>query len=162
MWVPVAVRRVANCYTPFTFTFTFRCSVVCLSMCRISSSLRESAIAKVGKLTWLNISLTLSCKLVEVFATTCAVLLQTSPRFRCTLALNPVFQSPPSPRYGGLQSCVSVFLLETTMSCAKTAEPIETTSGVWTRVGPRNHVVGVVTRNPQGKGQFWGTCSTPL
>ena len=23
MLVPVAVRRVANCYTPFTFTFTF-------------------------------------------------------------------------------------------------------------------------------------------
>jgi len=36
----------------------------------------QSAIAKVGKLTWVNISLTLSCKLVGVFAVICAVLLQ--------------------------------------------------------------------------------------
>jgi len=61
-------------------------------------------------------SLTLSCKLVEVFAMICAVLLQnqnrkSSPRYRYTLALNPAFSVTPSNllalaavRYGGLQS----------------------------------------------------------
>ena len=33
-----------------------------------------------------------------------------------------------------------VCLLDITMSCAKTSEPIEMPFGVWTRVGPRNHV----------------------
>jgi len=28
------------------------------------------------------------------------------------------------------------------MSCAKTAEPIEMPFGIWTRVGPRKHVLG--------------------
>jgi len=37
---------------------------------------------------------------------------------------------------------VSVCLLGTTKSCAKTAEPIEIPSGMWTRVGPRNLVLG--------------------
>ena len=55
-------------------------------------------------------SLALSCKLVEVFAMVCAVLLQnqnrkSSPRFRYrpTLALNPAFSVAPieSPRFGG-------------------------------------------------------------
>ena len=36
----------------------------------------ESVIAKPGKLAWVNMSLTLSCKLVEVFAVICAVFLQ--------------------------------------------------------------------------------------
>ena len=58
-------------------------------------------------------SLTLSCKLVEVFAMICGVCFATksSPRFRRTLALNPAFSVAPveSPRYGsrrcdGLQS----------------------------------------------------------
>ena len=53
-------------------------------------------------------SLTLSCKLVEIFAMICAVLLQnqnrkSSPRYRYTLALNPAFSVAPieSPRFGG-------------------------------------------------------------
>jgi len=48
-------------------------------------------------------SLTLSCKLVEVFTLICAVLLKSSSRFHCTLALNPAFSVAPieSPRYGG-------------------------------------------------------------
>jgi len=33
-----------------------------------------------------------------------------------------------------------VCLLDITMSCAKTSEPIEMPFGVWTRVGPRNRV----------------------
>jgi len=36
----------------------------------------------------------------------------------------------------------SVCLLVTTKSCAKTAEPIKIPSGMWTRVGPRNLVLG--------------------
>ena len=42
----------------------------------ISRPQRGSAIAKVGKLTRANMSLTLSCKLAEVFAMICVVLLQ--------------------------------------------------------------------------------------
>ena len=39
------------------------------------------------------------------------------------------------------------------VSCAKTAEPIEMPFGLWTRVGPRKHVLdGVYIRRP--KGQF--------
>jgi len=30
------------------------------------------------------------------------------------------------------------------MSCAKAAEPIEMPFGIWTRVGPRKHVLGGV------------------
>ena len=43
-------------------------------------------------------SLTLSCKLVEVFAMICGVCFATksSPRFRRTLALNPAFSVSPS------------------------------------------------------------------
>ena len=37
--------------------------------------------------------------------------------------------------------CVSVCLLVTTMICAKTSEPIEMLFGVWTRGGPRNHIL---------------------
>ena len=37
---------------------------------------------------------------------------------------------------------VCMCLLVTTVSCAKTAEPVEMPFGVWTRVGPRNHVLG--------------------
>ena len=34
------------------------------------------------------------------------------------------------------------------MSCAKTAEPTEMPFGIWTRVGPRKHVLG--------RGAHWG------
>jgi len=51
-------------------------------------------------------SLTLSCKLVEVFAVICAVLLQNQAQDSAVLALNPTFSVAPveSPRYDGLQS----------------------------------------------------------
>jgi len=56
---------------------------------------------------------------------------------------------------------VSVCLLDTTMSCAKTAEPIEKTSGLSTRVGQRNHVLGV-DPDPPGDGAIWGDMSYPI
>jgi len=31
---------------------------------------------------------------------------------------------------------------DSTVTCAKTAEPIEMSFGIWTRVGQRNHVLG--------------------
>ena len=37
---------------------------------------------------------------------------------------------------------VSVCLLDTTASCANTAEPIQMPFGMWTRLGPMNHVLG--------------------
>ena len=40
-----------------------------------------------------------------------------------------------------LSVCLSVCLSVTIMSPAKTAEPIETPFGLWTRVGARNHVL---------------------
>jgi len=47
------------------------------------------------------------------------------------------------------------------MSPAKTAEPIEMSFGLWTQVGPRNHVVDGV-QIPRAKGQFWGGKGRPL
>ena len=32
MWVPVAVRRVANCYTPFTLLYFTCCNIACLTL----------------------------------------------------------------------------------------------------------------------------------
>ena len=37
--------------------------------------------------------------------------------------------------------CLSVCLLDITMSCAKMAELIERTFGMWTRMGQRNHLL---------------------
>jgi len=54
--------------------------------------------------------------------------------------------------------CVCVCLLDTTESLTKTAEPIEMPFGLWTRVDPRNHVLGWGIIH-QGKGPFWGDMS---
>jgi len=52
-----------------------------------------------------------------------------------------------------------VCLLDSTLSCATTAEPIEIPFRTWTRVGPRNHEL-CGGPDPQGKGQFfWGGAS---
>jgi len=56
---------------------------------------------------------------------------------------------------------VRVYLLDTTMSPAKTDEPIEMLFGLWTRVGQRNHVLGQGS-DARGKGQFWGDMSRPI
>jgi len=49
--------------------------------------------------------------------------------------------------------CLSVGLSVTIMTSAKTAEPIEMLLGLWTRVGPRNHVLDGGP-DLHGKGQF--------
>jgi len=41
-----------------------------------------------------------------------------------------------------------------TSDSAKTAEPIEMAFGLWTRMGPRNHVRWG-SRSPHGKGKLW-------
>jgi len=41
-------------------------------------------------------------------------------------------------------------LSDISMSCPKTDEPIEMIFGVWTRVGPRNHVLGGGPHVPAG------------
>jgi len=46
-----------------------------------------------------------------------------------------------------------VCLLDTAMSCAKTAEPIEMSFGVWSRVSRGNHVLGG-DPDPQGKSKL--------
>ena len=62
---------------------------------------------------------------------------------RCGLLL-PMFPVP----------CLYL-LLDITVSCGKTDEPIELPFGIWTRAGPRNHVLGGGP-DPQGKGAiFW-------
>jgi len=45
----------------------------------------------------------------------------------------------------------SLYLLVTTLNCAKTTEPIEMAFGVWTQVGPRNQLLGG-GQIPPGKG----------
>jgi len=50
----------------------------------------------------------------------------------------------------------SLCLLDTTVSHAKTAEPIEMPFWSWSRVGPRNLVLGRGLDPPQEKGHFFG------
>ena len=47
-------------------------------------------------------------------------------------------------------------LVTTTTRCAKTVEPIETPFGMWTRVGPRNQVLGGGRRITEEMKQFGG------
>jgi len=56
----------------------------------------------------------------------------------------------------------SVCLLVTSVSPAKTAKLIEMPFGLWTWVGPRNHVLGGSQDPPRGRGNFGGPCSSPL
>ena len=42
-------------------------------------------------------------------------------------------------------------LSDISISCPKTDEPIEMIFGVWTRVGPRNHVLGGGPHVPAGR-----------
>ena len=53
--------------------------------------------------------------------------------------------------------CLSVCLFITTMSCAKTAEPVEMLLSKWTPVGPRNHLLAWGPDPPKGEEQFWGS-----
>ena len=57
--------------------------------------------------------------------------------------------------------CVSVCLLDTSMSPAKTDEPIVMLFELCTRVQPRNHVLGGGPDPLRGRGDFQG-CSAPL
>jgi len=50
----------------------------------------------------------------------------------------------------------SMCLLDTTVSHAKTAEPIEMSFWSWSRVGPRNLVLGRGPDPPRRRGIFWG------
>ena len=52
--------------------------------------------------------------------------------------------------------CQSVCQSVTVVSPAKTAEPIEMPFGLWTRVGPENHVLDGGTRSAMGRGNFDG------
>ena len=52
-------------------------------------------------------------------------------------------------------------LLVTTASCAKTAEPIEVPFLLWTRLAPRNHVLGGGP-DPPKEGPFFGGISRPI
>jgi len=51
-----------------------------------------------------------------------------------------------------LSVCLSVSLLVTTVSPAKTTEPIEMSFRLWTRVGPRNRAV----QSARGRDNFGG------
>jgi len=55
--------------------------------------------------------------------------------------------------YSGLSVCLSVCLLVTFVSSAKTAEPIEVQFGLVTRMGPKSHVLDGGA-DPQGNGLF--------
>jgi len=59
----------------------------------------------------------------------------------------------------GLSLCV--FVGHSREPC-RTAEPIEMPFGLWTLVGPRNHVLGWGPSPRQEKGNFGGACPTPL
>jgi len=50
--------------------------------------------------------------------------------------------------------CVSVCLLDATTGCAKVVGPVEMLFGVWTGVGPGNHVLGGGLDPSLGKGRF--------
>jgi len=48
------------------------------------------------------------------------------------------------------------------VSLPKTDKLIEIQFGLWTPVGPRNHVLGQGPDPPRGRSNFGGTCPTPL
>jgi len=52
--------------------------------------------------------------------------------------------------------CRSVGVSVTIVIPAKMAEPIKMPFGLWTQVGPGNHVLDGVQRSHDGKRQFWG------
>jgi len=54
-----------------------------------------------------------------------------------------------------VSQCLSVCLLDITVSCAKTEEPIEIPFGLWIQVDPRNHVLGGGP-DPTGGGAIGG------
>ena len=56
----------------------------------------------------------------------------------------------------GCRTCCLLYsrCLFTTVSPTKTAEPIEMLFGMWTEVGPGNHVLGGVPDFPRGRGKF--------
>ena len=58
--------------------------------------------------------------------------------------------------------CLSVCLFVTLMSPAKTAEPIEMSSGLRTWLGPRDHVLDGGSDPPTGRGKFWGVNGRPI
>ena len=55
----------------------------------------------------------------------------------CTLTVHRIYRV----KYAAWSVCLSVCPLVTTMSCAKTDEPITVSFGVWTRVGAGNQVL---------------------
>ena len=57
---------------------------------------------------------------------------------------------------------LSVCLLVTTVSCAETAEQIEIPFGVWTWVGPRNHVSGGPRIHGMGRAIYGEAFPGPL
>ena len=58
--------------------------------------------------------------------------------------------------------CLCVSLLDTTVSCVKMAEQLEMPFGLWTVVGPRNHVLGDGPNPNRGNGNFFEGRPTPL
>jgi len=50
--------------------------------------------------------------------------------------------------------CVCLFV--STWNCAETAKPIEMPFGMWTRVGPRNQLLGGAHVPPMVRGNCWG------
>ena len=58
--------------------------------------------------------------------------------------------------------CVCVCVLDTTVSRAKTAEPIAMPFGVWTWMGPRNHILCGGLDPPVQWVVFWGGISRPV
>ena len=62
------------------------------------------------------------------------------------------------PMHVALSVCLHVYLFITTMSPTKTAELVKVLFGVWSRVNPRNHVLGGGSDPlPLGNGHFWGS-----
>ena len=59
-----------------------------------------------------------------------------------------------------LSVCVCVF--DISVSPTKMVEPIEMPFGFWTRMGPRNHVLGVVPKSPRRRGSFGGRSSSEM
>jgi len=57
---------------------------------------------------------------------------------------------------------LSVCLLVIAMSCAKTAEPIKMPFGVWTLVGPMNHVLDGDPDPPRTERCIFGASPSPL
>jgi len=86
------------------------------------------------------------CKQLLLCLVTCTKCKDATSCYRCSMVFVCVSVC--------VRVCVSVCLLDATTGCAIVVGPVEMLFGVWTGVGPGNHVLSGGLDPSQGKGRF--------